>query len=136
MAISLPEFPSFEINSEPTSLGQRWKKWMDRFENLLVALDITDPKRKKALMLHYAGAGVQEVFETLPTLTVTDGDANDYVTAKDQLNTHFCPKQNIEYETYVFRQAKQRTGETLDQYHTRLRQLAQTCDFSDIDCEV
>ncbi|KAK0148839.1 hypothetical protein N1851_010750 [Merluccius polli] len=40
------------------------------------------------------------------------------------------------YETYKFRQAKQLTGETLDSYHTRLRQLAATCDFPDVEREI
>ena len=39
-------------------------------------------------------------------------------------------------EGYTFHQAKQKHGETIDVYHTRLRQLAQTCNFGDIDREV
>ncbi len=34
---------------------------------------------------------------------------------------------------YTFRQAKQEQGETLDQFHTCLRTLAQTCEFSDVN---
>ena len=37
---------------------------------------------------------------------------------------------------YRFRQAKQETHETLDQFHTRLRSLAQTCNFHDVDFEI
>jgi hypothetical protein len=34
---------------------------------------------------------------------------------------------------FKFRQAKQESNETLDQFHTRLRVLAQTCSFNDAD---
>ena len=37
---------------------------------------------------------------------------------------------------YIFRQTKQKDGESLDSYHTRLRQLAKTCEFSNIDTEI
>ena len=37
---------------------------------------------------------------------------------------------------YNFRQTKQKDGESLDSYHTRLRQLAKTCEFSNIDTEI
>ena len=37
---------------------------------------------------------------------------------------------------YNFRQIKQKDGESLDSYHTRLRQLAKTREFSNIDTEI
>ena len=36
------------------------------FRNLLLALAVDDAKRQRALLLHYAGEGVNEIFETLP----------------------------------------------------------------------
>ncbi len=106
MAISLPEFPTFDANRDPTSIAQRWNKWVDRYENLLVAIDITKPERKKALLLHYAGEGVQEIYETLPTPSQDSEDPADaYTIIKQQLNNHFCPKKNVEFEVYMFRQA-------------------------------
>ena len=43
---------------------------------------------------------------------------------------------NTTYEVYNFRQTKQKEGESLDSFHTRLRQLAKTCEFSDVDKEI
>ena len=45
---TLPNFRHFEIDSEPTSLGVRWKKWLLEFENLIVALNVLDKKRQRA----------------------------------------------------------------------------------------
>ena len=43
---------------------------------------------------------------------------------------------NTTYEVYNFRQAKQKDGETLESFHTRLRSLAKTCDFANPDKEI
>lgn len=51
----------FVPDSDPTSVAQRWKRWSDRFDNLTVALDITDPARQKALLLHLAGDAVYDI---------------------------------------------------------------------------
>ena len=61
---------------------------------------------------------------------------NDYKTAKDKLREYFEPQKNRRYEVFKFRQAKQESNETLDQFHTRLRVLAQTCSFNDADFEI
>ena len=49
---------------------------------------------------------------------------------------YFTPRRNREYEIYVFRQAKQENNETISAFHTRLRQLAVTCEFDDVDREI
>ena len=43
---------------------------------------------------------------------------------------------NTTYKVYNFRQAKQKDGETLDSFHTRLTSLAKTCDFANPDREI
>ena len=95
-------------------------------------MNITVPKRKRALFLHYAGPEVNEIFDTLPDT----GDDNDYATAVEKLNGDFSPQMNVAYEVYNFRQTKQKDGESLDSFHTRLRQLAKTCEYGDIDKEI
>ena len=40
------------------------------------------------------------------------------------------------YQIYLFRQATQTPEETIDQFYTRLRRLAQHCEFQDIDFEI
>lgn len=59
MAHTLPPFPSFDIQATgANNIGLEWAKWVDRFENFLVAYNITSEARKKALLLHYAGEKV------------------------------------------------------------------------------
>ena len=52
-----PRFYAFDTNAKPTSLGIQWKKWLTRFQNYLVAVDVADVSCKKALMLYYGGKG-------------------------------------------------------------------------------
>ena len=127
-----PCFPPFVIGDNPTAVGSRWDEWLDRFENYLAAMDIKDATRKRAMMIHFAGEDVYKIFRTLEET----GEAKDYDVAKAKLTEYFKPQQNVEYERYVFRRAQQQSSETLDQYYTRLRQLAATCDFADVAAEI
>ena len=61
-AAALLSFPPFDPDIEPHTVGFRWKKWLDRYENHLVAMDITGDKRQKALLLHFVG---ESVFQTV-----------------------------------------------------------------------
>ena len=99
---------------------------------MFIGMKITIPKRKRALLPHYAGPDVNEIFDTLPNT----GEDNDYDTAVAKLQEYFSLQVNTTYEVYNFQLAKQKQGELLDSYHTRLRQLAKTCEFNDIDKEI
>ena len=66
------------------AIAQRWRKWIKRLENLLVAADIEDKTRQRAFLLYYAEEEVceeevRDIFETLPQ----SGD--DFETAKEKL---------------------------------------------------
>jgi hypothetical protein len=132
MAMALPSFPVFDPSPEVGAVGLRWKKWLSRFNNLMVALDISKSERKRALLLHYVGELVNDVFDTLPNT----GEAKDYELAITALNTYFIPQKNTEYEIYKFRQARQNDDESIDTYTTRLRQLSTNCEFTDEDKEI
>jgi len=71
---------------------------------MLIGMNTTVPKRKRALLLHYAGPDVDEIFDTLPNT----GEDNDYDTAVAKLHEYFSPQVNTTYEVYNFRQAKQK----------------------------
>ena len=130
--VDLPPMGRFDPHSDSASLATRWEQWLKRFNIYLRAGKITDKTQQRALLLYMAGPEVQTIFETL-----TDtGNDDDFKTAVEKLSEYFMPKKNIEYEIYTFRQARQSADETLDQYHTRLRKLATTCEFADADREI
>ena len=84
MATALPTFPDAHI---PT----RWKKWLSRFRNLLVAMNVKDKRRQRALLLHYAGEATNEIFDTLPDTAAGEGD-DRFEKAVQALTNYFTPK--------------------------------------------
>ncbi|XP_067044329.1 uncharacterized protein [Acropora muricata] len=131
MAVSLPTFPASQVHLD-SNVGPRWKKWLARFENLTIGMGIEDEKRKRALLLHYSGPEVDEIFDTLEDT----GEDKDYKKAVEKLTAHFNPQVNTTYEVTNFRKAQQNEGKSFDSFHTRLRTLAKTCEFADADKEI
>ena len=136
----IPQLPAFIPDADITSAAMRWKRWLDRFENLIIALNVTDNARKKALLLHMAGEAVYEIYDGLVVAAVAqDADPevdNVYLNTKQALDNHFNPKRNAEFEIFNFRKAQQQQDETVDAYHARLRSLARYCEFVNTDAEI
>ena len=101
----------------------------------MVSMNITATARQRALLLHYVGEDTNEIFDTLPNTEAAE-DINTLTKAIDALTVHFEDKKNIVFEEYQFRQARQEDDETIQAYHTRLKKLAQNCEFADVDSEI
>ena len=100
----------------------------------LLASGITDIERQRALLLYTAGpAGprVREIFKQIPS----NGDNNNFNTAKKKLAEYFQPQTYRRYEVYRFRQTKQNQEESLCQFHVRLKTLAENCEFTEDNLE-
>ncbi len=133
ISVAIQPMPEFKPEAHVgASLATRWDKWLSDFEMYILASGITDPKRKRALLLYQAGSRVREIFRSLPDT----GDDEAYDTAKQRLKEYFDPQKNRRYEVYCFRQTVQQPNETLDTFHTRLRRLAETCEFNDVQFEI
>ena len=139
----MPSLPNFDPSTDPTSLLVRWERWLRRFEGAMVGFGIAEFARRKALLLHFGGEALQDIFDTLdlsqPSAeirAISDKDERDYKAATQALTNYFTPKKNILYESIVFRRTAQKADESVDQYCTRLRQLATKCEFSDVDREL
>ena len=123
---SLPPFPSFDVTDQ-VSLGPSWEKWLNRFENFLIALNVNNDARKKALLLHYAGEAVYDIYDTLQS------DDDDYPAVRHKLSVHFKPLKLTQFRVFTFRKTEQLPNETLDGFATRLRTLAKDCEFTNVD---
>jgi len=132
--MAIPNFERFNVSSDNNSVGLRWDKYVSKLENLFVGMNIDAKKRRKALLLHYAGDEVYDIYETLPG-DLESSDSN-YDETKAALKLHFSPQKNTEYEKFEFRTMKQNHGESIDQFTTRLRQKATNCAFTNKDDEV
>ena len=99
--LTLPSFSVFTLD-DYTSISTRWKKYKWRFENLVIALNLTDDRQKKALSFNNIGEEAYEVYENLKT-EAEDKTYEDVITLVDD---HFAAKSNISYERYLFRNFK------------------------------
>ena len=87
------------------------------------ASETTNDVQKRNTLLHLVGIETQEIFETL------QDTGNTYDKAITKLNECFNVKKDILYEQSVFREAKQETDESLDQFIIRLRKLTTYCEY-------
>ena len=67
--IDLTPKPPFDTHRSSSSLGQRWRQWLTRFQTYITARDITasgitDDTQKRAMLLYLARPVVQDIFET------------------------------------------------------------------------
>ena len=139
MALGLPTYPSFDVKGN--SLAIDWKKWSSRLDQFFVGYAITEPPRKKALLLTFGGEGLCDLVDSLPqdkfTVTAADTEAglDVYTKTVKTLTEHFSPKVNIEIQRYKFHECRQ-TEDTLQEYYEHLSCLADTCRFADKDAEI
>lgn len=137
MATNLPNFAEFELTPQE-SVSARFPKWVQRLERLFAAMDIDNADRKQAMLLHYAGEEVDDIYQTL--VLPADADPNQPTTVYDKtvsaFKTYFEPQKNIDHHVYLFRKEVQKSTETVAQFHTRLQLLAKKCEFTDSSLEI
>ena len=85
----------------------------------------------RALLLHYVGEDVNDIFETLPD----PGEEEDFKEAREALTQYFIPRKNVSFEVFRFCNMKQHDDETIDEFHTRLQMGAKYCEFGKISRE-
>ena len=127
----LPTTPFPPFSPYDSAPATRWALWKSRLENFLIGYNITDAGRKTALLLHFVGEESHRIFLSLELETVREAPApkDTYIQALRALDNYFIGEKNMEYEVYTFRQARQKNDESIDTYHTRLRGLAEHCEF-------
>ena len=57
-------YGTFDPDMDPTSVGSRFRKYVERFKVYALAMNIKDKARKRALFLHCAGQKTQDIFDT------------------------------------------------------------------------
>lgn len=55
----------FDSDLDPTSVGPRFEKYVDRFKVYAVVMNIKEKERKREVFLHCAGPRVHDIFDAL-----------------------------------------------------------------------
>ena len=79
-----------------TITSTRWEKNKWRFENLVIALNVTDDRQMEALLFNNIGEEAYEVYDNL----TTGVEHETYEDAITLVDGHFAPKSNMSYERY------------------------------------
>ena len=82
---------------------------------------------KTALFLSVIGDGAMEVYDGMHF--VDSNDKHNLNKVIEQFQTTFIGETNETYERFIFDSRDQKEGETIEQYITVLRTLAQSCNF-------
>ena len=83
--------------------------------------------QKRTLLLHLAGPGVREIFKTFPN--EVKGDANEFDKELTCLSNHFKVKSYVPLARQQLLASKPNPGETINNFVTRLKSLAEHCDY-------
>ena len=125
----LPCVPKFDVIGEPETLKGRWERWLQDFELFCAASGVSNDAQKRALLLHCSGEGIRDIYHTK---TETErGKDDNYAKLKDCLNDQFKLRKCTPLARQNFLKCEPSSGETVDQYVTRLKTLAKDCEFGD-----
>ena len=116
-------YGTFDPDMDPTSVGSRFRKYVERFKVYALAMNIKDKANKRALFLHCAECKVQDIFDTL------EDTGEDIETAAEKLKEYFEPRKHHLFNICHFRQLTQEKEESYDDLATRLKHAAAPWDF-------
>ncbi|XP_055633159.1 uncharacterized protein LOC129773571 [Toxorhynchites rutilus septentrionalis] len=124
--------PPFDPD-DTTNVSSRWKKWKRAFEIILDVNNVALTSRKKAYLLHYAGKGVQDIYDSLvgnEEQEVPVG-SDAYKEAVNVLDKHFLPMKCLPQERHIFRNLQQESDEKISKFVLRLREQGNLCEYGD-----
>uniref|UniRef100_A0A1B0CBV4 Uncharacterized protein n=1 Tax=Lutzomyia longipalpis TaxID=7200 RepID=A0A1B0CBV4_LUTLO len=113
-------------------LRDDWTIWKERFENALVILGETDPKKLKAILLLFGGVQLHTLFRNLSIIDPPEDEAqsiNPYEAALQKLDNYFAPKRPDHLERYIFRSMKPEANESPENFFFRLCGQSMWCNF-------
>ena len=109
----LPPFPPFDPHQDRSTVGQRWRKWINRFKNLLISLREFDSKA--GFTSYICWRSYEWNFQHLA------GTGYEYDTAVAKLIAYFEPSSNTDMAIFEFREMKQEQGQTLNAFYVGWR---------------
>ena len=122
----IPPPDILELNEGSTAANGR--TWVSAWKNYTLAtkLDKEEEEGQVATLLAVIGKEANKVFRTFTW--ASEGDAKKIVPVLKKFEDYCIPREN----TIRFSTRDQRESETVDQYLTELRQIAENCDFESL----
>lgn len=106
-----------------------WKRWHQQCEGAFLIMNITKDKEKVPYLLHYLG---QKVFAKLcDYMDDEDVYKKDYSVLVKKLKELYEPKVIEIAECFKFQCRKQQKNESVQDFLTEIKKLAQSCGFGE-----
>ena len=122
--VSLPPPEAFDAMADQQNASKRWKTWAMRFDDFIEASGVTAESQRCKLLAYTAGKEVSQIIRDLSTKPDT------LAKTIEAIQKHFDDRKSIVYARYQFRNCNQHVGETVDSWFTRLKTVADACNFS------
>jgi len=106
-----------------------WRSFKEELENYFIAADLSgvSGRRKVAILLYTMGSKYKDIFETF-TFANADEKKN-FNLVKEKFDNYFEPKKVTKLYMKQFDTCTQLETESVGEYVSRLRGIAQYCDF-------
>ena len=110
-----------------------WPEWRERFDRYRKAskLHKEDEDVQVSTLIYALGKEADKVFKTFTFNNAAD--ANKYELVLQKFNDHFLPRTDILHERAKFYNRHQKVGESVEQFHRSLHDLASTCSFENLE---
>ncbi|CAM1310337.1 Uncharacterised protein r2_g2065 [Pycnogonum litorale] len=103
--------------------SRRFVLWMDEFNSYLDAVREIDDSRKRALFMYCAGPSLKRFVETHRY------KSNSYIELVGLIEAGFSSPSTLSFNRYKLAETMQNSGETTDDFVSRLRLQARFCNF-------
>ena len=111
--------------------GKNYEIFKELLTHYLDATKVTDEKQKLAVLFTCMGTDGYCVYRTIKK----DETDTTLAAALTRLEKHYVPQKSVTYERHKFRQRKQGSEESIDDFITALRTLARECKFGQLEDE-
>ncbi|XP_039460226.1 P2Y purinoceptor 1-like [Oreochromis aureus] len=127
---------AFQVSPPPKfdfSKPEEWPKWIHCFERFRIAsgLKVQSDENQVNTLIYTMGDE-----DVITSLNLTEEEASEYHTLKDNLEAHFVVRRNVIFERAKFNQRQQEAGETADGFIASLYALAEHCGYGALHSEM
>ena len=121
--------PLHGVASAFNSSQESWTMYIERLGHYFDANDITDPAKKRSILLAVGG---QEAFQVIRSLVdERELATKSYAEIVELVKSYYNPKPSIIVQRFNFNSRVRADDETIATYVAALRQIAESCDFKD-----
>ena len=123
-------YDKFVYGHDSSTIGTRWEQWLEGYELYLIATDLD--KSNASTKANFQVMIGREALNVLKTLKRKDSDGSETLDQLAALLTkHFVGERSVFTERNTFRRATKGRDESIDEFHRRLRGLAEYCKYEE-----